>query len=215
MAKKLIILMGVPGSGKGTQGSVMSNELGIPHISTGEIFREIGKIDFANSKLILSCMQEGKLIPSNIVNEVVTQYISSDQCEKGCIIDGYPRTLEQAEYLSKSIEADITAIFFDLDDTIAVKRILGRMACFSCGRVYNKYFDKPLKDNQCNDCGSHDFCYREDDDENTVKARLEEYKKETLSVIEYYRTKGRFFSINAAQNKEKVINNVLDVIKMI
>ncbi|GAB4163404.1 MAG: adenylate kinase [Rickettsiaceae bacterium] len=215
MIKQVIILMGVPGSGKGTQGAIISKELMIPHISTGEIFRKMVKENSKESDLLAKYMKEGKLIPTDLVNQVVRKYILSDECKNGCILDGYPRTLKQAEYFIENIDAEVNTLFFDLDDETAIKRILGRINCSSCGKIYNEYFDKPTQPGKCDDCGSSEFSSRTDDDKDTIVARLEEYRKETLPMIEYYKKKGRFFAVDASRPKQEVIKEVLSIIKKI
>ncbi|MBA2628917.1 MAG: adenylate kinase [Rickettsiaceae bacterium] len=215
MIKKVIILMGLPGSGKGTQGAILSKDLSLPHISTGDIFRKMVQEDSSESKMLASYMNEGKLIPSELVNKVVRKYIASDECKNGCILDGYPRTLEQAEYFIEKIEADISTIFFDLSNDEAIKRILGRISCVACGRIYNEYFDKPLKSGVCDECGSNDLLTRLDDDQDTIIARLDEYRKETLPMIEYYKKKGKFYIVNAGQSKQKVVAEVASIVKKI
>lgn len=215
MIKKIIILIGLPGSGKGTQGAIISKLMAIPHISTGDIFRKMIKEDSKESELLSKYMKEGKLIPSDLVNKIVRSYILSDECKNGCILDGYPRTLKQAEYFIENISTDIITIFFDLDTETASKRILGRISCSQCGAIYNEYFDKPLKEGECDDCGSHNFSARADDDESTIKLRLEEYKTETLPMVDYYKKRGRFFAVDAMQNKQKIAEEVSEIIKKI
>ena len=215
MIKKIIILLGPPGSGKGTQGAILSRELSLPHISTGDIFRKMILKDSEESKVLADYMNEGKLIPTDMVNQVVKKFILSRECKDGCILDGYPRTLDQAEYFSENIDADINVIFFDIDNEIIIKRVLGRTSCKSCGRIYNEYFDKPAQESVCDDCGSHEFSARIDDDENTVLSRIEEYKKETLPLVEYYKNKGQFFKINAGESKEQIVNELASIIKRI
>ena len=215
MIKRIIILMGLPGSGKGTQGSILSKDLHLPHISTGDIFRKMVQEDSSESKMLASYMNEGKLVPSELVNKIVSKYILSDECKNGCILDGYPRTLEQAEYFIEKIDADIITIFFNLDNDEAIKRILGRINCASCGRIYNEYFDKPSKAGVCDECGSHELLGRLDDDQDTILARLDEYRKETLPMAEYYKKKGKLYIVNAGQSKQKVVAEVASIVKKI
>jgi adenylate kinase len=215
MMGKIIILMGVPGSGKGTQGDILSKQLMIPHISTGDIFRQMAKKDFQESSLLADCMKSGKLIPTDLVNKVVKEYILSNVCNKGCILDGYPRTVQQAEYFTDNLDAEVVVLFLDLAEEIALKRILGRISCASCGSIYNKYFAKPSKDGQCDNCLNYEFITRTDDSEETILTRLEEYRKETLPMIEYYKKKGSFFSVDAGQIKQKVADDLLAIVKRV
>ena len=164
--------MGLPGSGKGTQGAIISKELMIPHISTGDILRTMVQQDTPDAKLLAGYMNEGKLVPADLVNKIVRRFILSDECKNGCILDGYPRNLQQAEYFIENIDAEVVAIFFNLDDKSAVSRIMGRISCKQCGKIYNEQTDMP-KDGVCDECGSTDLLTRSDDDEKTVLTRLE------------------------------------------
>jgi len=215
MIKKIILLLGLPGSGKGTQGAILSKELALPHISTGDIFRKMILDESKESKMLAKYMNEGKLVPTDLVNKIVRQFILSDECHEGCILDGYPRTLGQAEYFIENIDTNVNVIFFDVADDIVVKRILGRISCVSCGRLYNEYFDQPKKEGVCDECGATEFAARADDDESTILSRIEEYKKETLPLIEYYKHKGKFFTVNAGESKEQVVNELASIIKKI
>jgi adenylate kinase len=160
-------------------------------------------------------MSEGKLVPSNLINQLIKRFILSDVCKDGCILDGYPRNLEQVEYFMENIDANISTIFFDVSDEIVTRRILGRISCSSCNTLYNKYFDKPKKENICDVCDSKEFVERSDDDEDTIASRLEEYKKNTLPMIEYYKEKGRFFTVHGGESKKKVAEQVASIVKKI
>lgn len=215
MIKKIIILLGLPGSGKGTQGAILSEQLLIPHISTGDIFRKMAKVQGDESKLLNEYMLSGKLIPSDLVNRVVRKFIFSDECKVGCILDGYPRNLEQAEYFIENIDTEVRIIFFDVEDEVVVKRILGRYSCSSCSALYNKYFNQPKTEGVCDHCGSKDFNFRADDDEETVLSRITEYKKETQPLVEYYKRKGMFFTVDAGQSKDEVTKQLSLIVKRI
>lgn len=213
MIKKIIILLGLPGAGKGTQGANLSKELKIPHISTGDIFRKIAETNSKEANYLREYMAAGKLVPSEMVNKVVRKFLLSEECRDGCILDGYPRNLKQAEYLLENINSDILMLFLDVKDEIVVKRILGRYNCSSCGAVYNKYFHNTKKEGVCDECGSKDFAHRTDDDEHTILSRIEEYRKETLPMVEYYKKKGKFFAVDAGATIEKVVEEVLAIVK--
>lgn len=215
MIKNIIILLGLPGSGKGTQGEFISEELAIPHISTGDILRKIIHDGGKDAELLDERMKKGKLIPDNLVNKLVKSFILSDTCKDGCVLDGYPRTLSQAEYFIENIDAHISTIFFDVSNEIAIKRILGRVACASCNKTYNKYFDKPKKQGVCDKCGSTEFVERSDDDKDTVLLRLEEYKNNTLPMVEYYKKHVKFFTVSAEESIKKVTEEVASIIKKI
>jgi len=215
MIKKIIILLGLPGSGKGTQGAILADKMKIPHISTGDIFRKMALKDSDESKMLSSYMKEGKLIPTELVNDIVIKFMLSEECAQGCVLDGYPRTLDQAEYFIEHVDSDVSVLFFDVDDEMVVKRILGRYNCASCGTLYNKYFYSPKKEGVCDHCGSHDFVSREDDDEETILSRVELYKEETLPLVQYYKSKGNFYLINAAANRDEVTKEMLRIAKRI
>ena len=215
MIKKIILLMGPPGSGKGTQGKILAEELMLPHVSTGDIFRKMTKTDTEESKLLSEYMMSGKLVPSELVNRIVRKVLLSGDYKDGCILDGYPRNLKQAEYFIENIDTEISSVFFDVADEIIIKRIMGRYSCQSCGVIYNHYFDNPKIDGICDHCGSSELTSRSDDDEKTVIARIEEYKKETLPLVEYYKRKGRFFTVNAGGSKEEVIKEIALIAKRV
>lgn len=216
MIKKIFILLGLPGSGKGTQGKILAEYLNIPHISTGDIFRNAASKNTSDSKLLNEYMQQGKLIPTQLVNKTVLKFILTDECSKGCVLDGYPRNLEQAEYLIKHIDADIISIFFNIDEDTVKKRILERYNCSSCGAIYNKYFNNPKVENICDNCGNSNFTSRQDDDEGIILSRIEEYKNETLPLItKYYKDNNKFYTIDANRSKEEVTASMLEVAKKV
>jgi adenylate kinase len=215
MIKKIILLMGLPGSGKGTQGKILAEKLMLPHVSTGDIFRKMTKTDTEESKLLSEYMISGKLVPSELVNKIVRKVLLSGEYKDGCILDGYPRNLKQAEYFIENIDTEISSVFFEVADETVVKRIMGRYSCQSCGAIYNNYFDTLKVTGVCDHCGSTELTSRSDDDEKTVLERIKEYKKETLPLVEYYKRKGRFFTVNAGGTKEEVIKEISLIAKRI
>ena len=215
MTGKIFILLGFPGSGKGTQGEILSDKLKIPHISTGEIFRKIASGNSEEAKLLNNYMQQGKLIPGELVNTIVLKFISSDECKNGCILDGYPRNIKQAEYLAEHTDSKVVVFFFDIEDDLVIKRIVGRYSCLSCGALYNRYFSNPKVEGVCDRCGSSDFVSRQDDDNETVVLRIAEYKNETLPLIEYYKGKSNFYIIDANMSKEQITAEMLSIAKKV
>lgn len=211
----IIVLIGPPGSGKGTQGKLLAEKLNLPHISTGDMFREMAKLGNEEVALIKGYMEQGKLVPSELVNKVVEKYLSDEQYKIGCVLDGYPRNLEQANFLQNAIKQDIKVIFFDVDDQMIIKRILGRFNCINCGQIYNSYFVKPKIDNVCDICNSKDFAHRKDDDEQIIKRRIREYKVETSPLINYYQHNADFYVIDASKDKEEVASVLDKLLKMI
>lgn len=215
MRRKIFILLGLPGSGKGTQGAKLADDLMIPHISTGDIFRDIVQTDAPEASLLKDYMSQGKLIPSDIVNKTVRTYILSDKCRNGCILDGYPRNLSQAEYFVENIDADIVAILFESTEEVVTKRITGRFNCKNCGKLYNKFFLPPATEGVCDSCGSTEFNYREDDEEETIIKRLKEYNNETIPLVEYYREKARLFAVDADKKESEVFEELSSIVKKV
>ncbi|MCC8417117.1 MAG: adenylate kinase [Rickettsia endosymbiont of Bryobia graminum] len=202
----IIVLMGPPGSGKGTQGKLLAEKLNLPHVSVGNIFREVVESGNEEGSLVQDYMSKGKLVPSELVNRVVQKFLSQNEYETGCVLDGYPRNLEQAKFLDQvlSKKESIKVLFFDINDQIIIQRILGRFTCASCGQIYNQFFVKPKIDNVCDICGSHQFVHRKDDDEQTAKNRVEEYKAETYPLIYYYKNNNKLHVIDASQSMEDI-----------
>jgi adenylate kinase len=213
--KRIIILIGLPGSGKGTHGSILSTKLNIPHISTGDIFRSMTNSDCEDSKLLRESMSKGDLVPSNLVNNIVKKYILSEQCERGCILDGYPRNIEQAEYFLTNINATIFTIYFKISHGIATKRTLGRYSCAHCGKLYNKYFNNTKLENKCDNCDSLEFDVRDDDEIEAIKHRIDEYVEKTLPLVDFFQSKGNFFAVEADSTIEYISEELDNILKKI
>ena len=208
----IIILMGPPGSGKGTHAVELSKMLKIPHISTGDIFRENLTKDTPIGKKAKSFIEKGQLVPDEIVNEMLFDRLKKTDCEKGYILDGYPRNLEQAYSLEKNIK-NISPIILDLkiSDSILIERITNRLICSNCGAVFNKLFSPPKKNGICDYC-QNNLYQRKDDKESVIKKRLTIYHKETSPLIDYYKEKD-FHQIAADRKKEKILQELLDIVK--
>lgn len=209
-----IVLIGAPGAGKGTQGRFLSNELSIPHVSVGDIFRSIVKSDTDDGKILNSYIGFGKLVPSDLVNKIVNNYLKDNKYLNSCILDGYPRSLQQAEFLD-TIVNDIVVIFFKISENEAIKRLLGRFSCAKCGMLYNKNNMMPKIDEICDVCGGSSFIYRTDDEESIIKKRMEEYLRETSPIIEYYNQKGCLNIINVEQKQDEISLNLLNLLKKV
>lgn len=200
-----IIFLGPPGSGKGTQAKLLSEKLKIPHISTGDIFRENIKNQTELGKKAAEFMNKGFLVPDEITNQMLKNRIEKEDCKKGFILDGYPRTIAQANFL-KSISKIDKIINFELDDNEIIKRISGRRTCQNCNSVYNIYSAKPKKDNICDKCGN-ELKQRDDEKPDVVKKRLEVYREQTKPLLEYY--KKEIINLSAYDNIEKIFNTLL------
>ena len=203
-----IIFLGAPGSGKGTHATRLKEELGVPHISTGDIFRENIKGGTPLGVLAKSYIDKGALVPDDVVIDIVKDRLSREDCKNGFILDGFPRTISQADVLGKIAPIDLV-INLVVDDEAIVKRVAGRRMC-RCGETYNVAFLNGST--TCAKCGG-DLYQREDDKEETVKSRLEVYHRETAPLIDYYRKAGLLKDVDGAQGIDKVYADILKVIE--
>lgn len=212
---KIILLMGAPGSGKGTQGALISKGLSIPHLSTGDVLRLMAKEDNVEGKELNKFMSEGKMIPSDVMNRVLKHCLKKEEYQDGYILDGYPRTLEQLQYFEDNISKEFVVLFFDLDEEIALKRITGRFSCAGCGKLYNKFYFQPKESGRCDICGHTQFNFRADDQEDVIINRLKEFRINTKPVIQQLSDKKNFFVIEAAKSMDKIMCQVNNIIKKI
>lgn len=211
-----LLIMGAPGSGKGTCAVELKSFYGIPHISTGEIFRKAISDKTPLGIIAQGLIDEGHFVPDDITNQIVKERLSEDDCKKGFLLDGYPRNLVQAEALSKmlkelNIELD-AAIDLEIDDQVIVERIVNRRLCSKCGKGYNLISIPPKQAGICDDCGSPLY-QRKDDNVETIKERIAVYNEQTLPIISYYKNLGILVSINADQNINDVVSDVVKKVK--
>ncbi len=203
-----VIFLGAPGSGKGTHATRVKLALDVPHISTGDIFRENIKGGTPLGLLAKSYIDKGALVPDEVVIKIVADRLSREDCKKGFILDGFPRTIRQAEELKKIADIDVV-INLVVDDEAIVKRVAGRRMC-RCGETYNVAFLNGS--NVCAKCGG-ELYQRDDDKEETVKSRLEVYHKETAPLIDYYRKEGLLKDVDGSQTIDKVYADILKVLQ--
>lgn len=206
----ILIFIGPPGSGKGTQAQVLSKKLNLPHVSTGDILRNAVDSDDEDNKLVQKLMSEGKLVDDNLVNKIVKKFLSKDEYKNGCILDGYPRNLEQGKFL-ETVTKNIVVIYFNVSEDVTIKRILGRFSCAQCGKIYNSYYSKPKEDNKCDICGSDKFIYRTDDNKESIMQRLKVYKAETFPLIDYYSKQKYLYTINTDRDIKETEKEMLDI----
>ena len=202
-----IIFLGAPGSGKGTHATRVKTELGVPHISTGDIFRANIKGGTPLGLLAKSYIDKGALVPDDVVIKIVADRLAQEDCKGGFILDGFPRTISQAQALEEITPIDVV-INLVVDDEAIVKRVAGRRMC-RCGETYNVAFLNGST--TCAKCGG-ELYQREDDKEETVKSRLAVYHSETAPLIDYYAKKGILKNIDGAQGIEEVYKDILKVI---
>ncbi|MEM0350918.1 MAG: adenylate kinase [Archaeoglobaceae archaeon] len=213
-----LILLGAPGAGKGTQAKIIMEKYGIPQISTGDMLREAVAKGTELGKKAREYMTQGKLVPDDIVVSIVKERLSQKDCETGFILDGFPRTLAQAEALDKILEEmgkRIDAVInVNVPEDEVVKRIVYRRTCKRCGAIYHLIYNPPKKEGICDKCGG-ELYQREDDKEETVRERYRVYKKNTEPLIDYYRKKGILYDVDGTKDIEGVKREILEILEKI
>jgi len=216
--KKELIFLGPPACGKGTQTNTLSEYLGFPHVDTGSLLRaEISK-GTEEGMLAKSFIDKGQLVPIDVVATIIGKKLSGEDCRNGYVLDGYPRSLEQAlklEEINKKVDGDnkvsFKAIYFDIDTQILLDRIIHRQSCPKCGEIYNKKFKPSKVENICDKC-QVELKTRADDNAETAKARFDTYFKETAPLIEFYEKKGVLYKIDANGSIEEVWERLLKAV---
>ncbi|WP_455060317.1 adenylate kinase [Parvimonas micra] len=206
-----LILLGPPGAGKGTQASSIVAEYGITHISTGDIFRHNIKNETELGKKVKSYLDKGQLVPDELTIDLVWDRLSKDDCKNGFLLDGFPRTINQAEALQKGLEERglklDKVINIDVDKNILVKRLSGRRVCKNCGETYHIDNKPTLKDGVCDKC-SGEVIQRADDNEKTVLDRIEVYEKQTFPLIDFYKNLGLILTVDGTLSIEDVFSQI-------
>ena len=215
--KKELIFLGPPACGKGTQTNRLSEFLGFPHVDTGSLLRaEIAK-ESEEGKIAKSFIDKGQLVPAELVGKIIEKRLGEDDCKNGYVLDGYPRSLEQAktlEEINKNVdkeEASFKAIYFDIDTQVLIERIIYRQSCPVCGEIYNKKFKPSKVENKCDKCNV-DLKTRDDDNEEIAKKRFETYFEQTAPLIEFYEKKGVLHKIDANGSIDEVWERLLKVV---
>ena len=210
-----IILMGAPGAGKGTQAAKLVKKFGIPQIATGDMFRAAVKSGTELGKQAKACMEAGKLVPDEVTIGIVRERLAKDDCKNGFILDGFPRTVEQADALNK-ILADlgktltrVLNISVPAEDLIG--RSVGRRVCKNCGATYHVEFNAPKVAGVCDECGG-ELYQRADDTVETMTNRLNVYVESTRPLIEYYKKAGLYTEVDGRQPIEKVTEDLINVL---
>ena len=214
--KKNIILMGPPGAGKGTLAKQLMSALNLVHISTGDMFRDAIKAGTPLGKLAKSYIDDGHLVPDEVTIGLVKERLSQDDCAKGFLLDGFPRTLPQAEALkelSKEINRPIEVVVnLDCDNAELIRRISGRRVCKQCGAPYHVVTLKPKVEGVCDICGGPLY-QRADDNEEALKVRLEHYVQDTKPLLDFYAKEGLLESFNSLVGKEQLFDQVSNYLK--
>ena len=197
-----VVFFGPPGAGKGTIAARLSEERSIPHISTGELFREAIKNSTPLGVKVKTIIDSGSLVPDSMTVDLVQKRLSSADVENGFILDGFPRTIPQAEALSEISKIDCV-LNIHVEDEIIVKRLTGRRICTVCGNSHHLVFLRPQKPGVCDRCGGK-LLQREDDTEGSIRKRLEVYKKQTEPLIQYYRSENLIVDVDGTPAPEVV-----------
>ncbi len=207
-----LILLGPPGAGKGTQAKRLQESLGIPQLSTGDMLRALASQGSELGIKAKGFMDAGKLVPDDVTIDMIAERIDEPDCGKGFILDGFPRTLAQAEALDEMLgrlkrKLD-RVIEMTVDDEALVERITGRFACARCGAGYHDVFQRPREDGVCDACGNTEFVRRADDTAETVRARLEAYHAQTAPLLPYYRKRGVLSSVDGMAGIDAVARQI-------
>ena len=216
--KKELIFLGPPACGKGTQTNRLSEYLGFPHIDTGSLLRaEIAK-ETEEGKIAKSFIDKGQLVPIDLVAKIIGKKLAGDDCKNGYVLDGYPRSLEQAVKLDEinaqvdgNNEVSFKAIYFDIDTHILLERIIYRQSCPVCGEIYNKKFKPSKVEDVCDKCNVA-LKTRDDDNEEVAKKRFDTYFEQTAPLVKFYENKGVLYKIDANGSIEEVWERLLEVV---
>lgn len=211
-----IIMLGAPGAGKGTQAKMIAEKCGIPHISTGDIFRANIKNGTELGAKAKEYMDKGFLVPDELVCDLVVDRIQQADCEKGYILDGFPRTIPQAEALENALNAIEQkldyAIDIDVPDENIINRMSGRRACVGCGATYHVLFNPTKVEGKCDVCGES-LILRDDDKPETVKKRLDVYHTQTQPLIDFYTERKVLVEVDGTQSMDKVFDDIMKILR--
>ena len=206
-----IVLLGAPGAGKGTQAKLIASHYGIPHISTGDILRDNVARNTELGRQAKVVMERGELVSDQLVSGMVADRLAQKDCERGVILDGFPRTLAQVEWLGKYLDSRTfggrklppVVVNIQVGYNQLLQRLTGRRSCPACGRIYNVYSQPPRVDNVC-DVEGASLIQRKDDKEEVISERLKEYERQTLPLVDYYRRQGRLHEVNGGLPADQV-----------
>lgn len=218
--KKEYIFLGAPASGKGTQTSLLSKKTGLPHIDTGALLREAIAQGTEDGKIAKIAIDDGRLVPIDVVANIIKSRLLKDDCKDGFILDGYPRSLEQADKLEvilkeidNNINSDFKAIYFDIDETHLIDRIVNRRSCPKCGEIYNLKTKKTEVDGLCDIC-KEKLIQRKDDTEETAHKRFQTFYNETEPLVDYYKNKGKLKRLDADGTVEEVFSKLESLLEL-
>ena len=211
LMSKIIVLMGAPGAGKGTQARLLQERLHLPQVSTGDMFRALAETQTPLAEEVRAIQQAGRLIPDELVIRVVEDRTAKDDCRDGYILDGFPRTTAQAgmlEELATRQQKRLSAILIDVAPELLEKRMTGRRSCPVCGEIYNLYFRPAQVDNKCDRHPDAQLTQRADDRAEKVRVRLETYNRETAPLLDYYQSTGRLHRVDGTRSPEEIYSDI-------
>ena len=215
MRAHALIFLGAPGAGKGTQAREVSKYFGIPQISTGDILRDAVKRQTPLGMAAKAKMEAGELVPDQVVCGIVEERVSQPDCAKGFILDGFPRTIAQAEFVERMLEAKgkgrPQVLDIEVSEELLLKRLTGRLTCSVCGEIYNIHFNPPKVEGICDSDGGK-LLHRADDNEATIRQRLDAYHKSTSPLIEYYRSHGVLLAVDGNKEPEAIAKGLTDLL---
>ncbi|HVF22931.1 MAG TPA: adenylate kinase [Pyrinomonadaceae bacterium] len=213
---KIIVLMGAPGAGKGTQARLLQERLHLPQISTGDIFRSLKHAQTPLAQEVRDIMARGHLVPDELTIRLVKERTAQDDCKDGYILDGFPRTPAQArslEQLAEEQQNTIVAVLIDVPLELLEKRMTGRRNCPVCNEIYNVYFKPPRNDNVCDLHPDAELVQRADDNSETVRARLATYEQQTRPLIEFYQAAGLLRTVDGTRDPEVIYQDIERIVE--
>jgi adenylate kinase len=213
---KITVLMGAPGAGKGTQARLLQERLGLPQISTGDMFRALKQAETPLAEQLRAILASGALVPDELTIQIVEERTSQPDCRDGYVLDGFPRTTAQAEMLERLAAGqgkELLAVLVDVPFDILEKRITGRRSCPVCGEIYNIYFKPPKSDEVCDFHPDTKLARRTDDNAETIKKRLATYELETRPLLDYYERTGRLRRVDGTRDAEAIYADIERAVK--
>jgi len=211
-----LIFMGPPGAGKGTQATRIVEKYGVIHISTGDMFRAAMKNETPLGVEAKKYVDNGLLVPDSVTNGIVKERLAQDDCKNGVLLDGFPRTVDQAVALEKIMEELDTQIDYvislDVKEELLIARLTGRRMCTNCGASFHMVFNKPKVEGTCDVCGSPLY-QRKDDNEESAQVRLSEYRSKTQPLFDYYKEQNKLYNIDGAREMDEVFIQIVDVLE--
>lgn len=211
----IIVLLGEPGAGKGTLAEKLSGELDLVHLSTGAVLREAVREGTSLGNEVREIMERGDLVPNHLVAEIVRGRIAASGQSKGVILDGFPRSISQANLLEKFRgKTPVVVVNIRVDEDVVLKRLSGRRHCPDCGKIYNFYLSPPQEQNVCDVCGAK-LVQRKDDSEEVVRKRLRVYREETEPLIDFYSQEEHYFEVDGDQDPQIVFEEISAVLKRV